>query len=268
MVFHIISVQLWPNSYFMHFYRKFYRTILSAKYKFVVVGEEVVSNNDPKLYLPNHISHIDPQIMAIEIYKHNDFVPLVAERFFKIPVIKFFLRNLHAIKIPDFKKGSRDPLLMQKINKQLVSALESNKSALIFPSGQLSSGGVERVFNKQSAHSVVSIMPDQAKVIGVRIKGLWGSMWSKSWNGKRPIFLKTFLIALVYYFANLVVLNPRRTITIEFVDITKEAKEKATLGRKPFNEFLEGFYNTDGPENPTFVRHLFFFPKIKKKVLE
>lgn len=251
----------------MHFYRLLYRLILSAKYKFVILGEDVIDNQYPKLFLPNHISHIDPQIMAIEIYKHADFVPLVAERFFKIPIIKFFLRNLHAIKIPDFTKGSRDPNLMQKITAQLLAAFENNKSALIFPSGQLSSGGVERIYNKQSAHSVVSIMPEKARVIGVRITGMWGSMWSKAWNGRRPVFLKTFLIAIVYYFANLVVLNPKRTITIEFVDITRPAKEKAKEGRKNFNLFLESFYNENGPENPTFIRHLFFFPKVKRKVV-
>ncbi|MBI9069646.1 MAG: 1-acyl-sn-glycerol-3-phosphate acyltransferase [Salinivirgaceae bacterium] len=251
----------------MHFYRILYSLILSARYKVEIKGEEVLANDLPKLILPNHISHIDPQLMSIALYKHSEFVPLVAERFFKIPVIKWFLKNFKAIKIPDFKKGGRDSNLMQKINNQLLDALNENKSVLIFPAGQLSSGGIERIFNKQSAHSIVSIMPEKTRVIGVRITGLWGSMWSKSWNGHRPEFLSTYLMAVVYYFANLIIFCPRRKITIEYIDITEGAKQKAPEGRKIFNTFLEDFYNENGPEKPTFVRHLFFFPRIKNKVI-
>lgn len=249
----------------MQHYRLFYKFILSRRYNIEIIGSDVLKSDAAKLILPNHISHIDPQIMTVEIYKYTDFVPLTAERFFKVPVVKFFLRRLHAIKISDFKKGKRDPDLLNKINSQLLEALKQKKSAVIFPSGQLSSGGIERIYNKQSAYSVVSLLPDNVSVVGVKIKGLWGSMWSKAWNGKRPVFLSTYLIGILYFFANLIFLIPKRKVTIEFVDLTKMAKEKAKQDRKTFNLFLEDFYNADGPEEPTFVRHLFYFPRIKNK---
>ncbi len=245
----------------------FYKYILSRRYNITIEGVDVLKSDSAKLILPNHISHIDPQIMTLELYKHTDFVPLVAERFFKIPVIKFFLRRLHAIKIPEFKNSRKDSNLLSKINIQIINALKENKSALIFPSGQLSSNGIEKIANKQSAYSVVSILPDDVRVVGVRITGLWGSMWSKAWNGKRPDFFSTYLMGIVYFFANLVFFCPKRLVRIEFIDITKKAKLKAKLDRNSFNLFLEGFYNENGPEKPTFVRHLFFFPKIKNKVV-
>ncbi len=250
----------------MHAYREFYSFILSRRYNVIIKGVEIIKSNYPKLILPNHISHIDPQIMTVTIYKYTDFVPLAAERFFNIPIIKFFLKGLHAVKIPDFKKGSKDPELLQKINSQIIDAFKNNKSAMIFPSGHLSTNGIEKIHNKQSAYSIVSILPNNTRVIGVRINGLWGSMWSKAWNGKRPIFLSTYLMGIVYFFANLIFLCPKRKVTIEFVDITDEAKNKAQKDRKTFNNFLEDFYNKNGPEKPTFIRHLFYFPRIKSKV--
>jgi len=251
----------------MEIYRSFYSFILTRRYKITYKGAEIMESSSPKLILPNHISHIDPQIMSVVTYKYTDFVPVVAERFFKIPVVKFFLKNLHAIKVSEFKNGSKDIELLKNINTQLIDAISNNKSGLIFPSGQLSSGGVERLFNKQSTFAVVSKLPEQAQVIGVRITGLWGSMWSKAWNGKRPVFLSTYLMGILYFFANLIFLCPKRKVTLEFVDITKDAKQKAQTDRKTFNLFLENFYNENGPEKPTFVRHLFFFPRIKNKVI-
>jgi len=204
--------------------------------------------------------------MTLETYKYTEFIPVVAERFFKIPVVKYFLREMDAIKVNDFKKGSRNISLVKNINKKLVEELKNGKSAMIFPSGQLCSGGIERLYNKQSAFSVTSHLPDNTKVVGVRIKGLWGSMWSKAWNGKRPNFLTTYLIAIILFFANFIFFCPKRKITIEYVDITEDAKKYAQTDRKTFNKFLEDFYNKDGKEEAMFVRHLFFFPKLKNKI--
>ena len=252
----------------LEFLRLFYKLILKSRYKVIIKGEDVLLSDSTKLVLPNHISHVDSQIMAIYLYEYTDFVPVVAEGFFKIPVIKYFLRKLNAVKVINVNKGKRDVDFLKRINTQIISAIENGKSALIFPSGQLSFDGIERIKNKQSAFSVANLLPDKTKIVGVRISGLYGSMWSTAWNGKRPEFFSTYLIGIVYFFANLIVFCPRRKITLEFVDITKEAKEKARVGRKAFNNYLEEFYNSKGPEKPVFIRHLFYFPKIKTKVVK
>lgn len=43
-------------------------------------------------------------------------------------------------------------------------------------------------------------------------------------------------------------------------------KAKAKKDRKEFNNYMEEFYNASGAEEPTFVRHLFYFPRIKNKL--
>ena len=246
----------------MEFYRRFYTFILTRRYQIHFKGLELLKSKSPKLILPNHVSHIDPQLMTVIIYKYTDFVPIVAERFFPIPVIKYFLRKLDAIKVYEPKNVRKDLGLLEKINKQVLAALENDKSALIFPSGQLSEGGLERIQNKQSAYSIASKLPPKAKLIGVRIRGLNGSMWSKAWNGTRPDFFKTYLLSILLIFFNLIFLCPKRKVSIEFVDITEQACLEAKKGRKEFNSCLEDFYNAPGAEQAQYIRHFFFFPRI------
>jgi long-chain-fatty-acid--[acyl-carrier-protein] ligase len=209
---------------------------------------------------------MDPQLISIIIHEHTDFVPVVAGAFFKVPIVKYFLRKLHAVKVPNLKKGNRDTEVLERINKEILAAFEMNKSALIFPAGHISIGGLEKIAGKQGAYSIASLLPEKAKIIGVKITGLYGSIWSSAWNGKRPEFFSTFLKAIIYFFANLIFFCPRRAVTFEFIDITEEAKQKASIDRKAFNTYMEDFYNADGPEKPNFVRHLFYFPRIKNKV--
>lgn len=244
----------------MDYYRRFYKFILSLRYKVSIKGLELLTSGSPKLILPNHVSHTDPQLMWVIVGKYCDFVPLVAERFFKIPVIKYYLRKSEAVKIYEPRNIRKAPALLQTINEHLTAAFKNKRSALIFPAGQLCDGGVEKVGNKQSAYSVMENIPEDVVVVGVRIKGMWGSIWSKARTGKRPPFFQTYLLSILLVFLNLIFLCPKRKVTLEFVDITKEAKQNAKQGRQTFNRFLESFYNEQGPEEKKFVPHLFFFP--------
>jgi len=241
----------------MENYRKFYTFILSLRYSVKIEGLD-----GPKLFLPNHVSHIDPQLMTLIIYKYTDFVPLVAERFFHIPVIKFFVRKLNSVKIYEPQNIRKDPGLLDTINTQITEAFQKKKSVLIFPAGQLSLGGIEKIGNKQSVYSIVQNKPNDVKIVGVRITGLWGSIWSRAGNGKRPPFFKTYLLSMLLVFMNLIFFCPKRKITIEFVDITDEAHLSSQEDRQTFNRFLESFYNENGPEKETFVRHLFYLPRL------
>ena len=146
-----------------------------------------------------------------------------------------------------------------------MNALKNGESVLIAPSGQIAHAPVELIKNKQSAHALVSNLPDNAKVVGVRVNGLWGSMWSVAWMGKRPKFLPALFKGVFYIIANLVFFLPKREVTFEFVDITETAKLQSQSDRKTFNTYLEEFYNINGAEKVTYIKHFFFFPKIKRK---
>ncbi|MBN4061720.1 1-acyl-sn-glycerol-3-phosphate acyltransferase [Bacteroidales bacterium AH-315-I05] len=252
----------------MRFYRLLYKFILSRRYNVEIIGVNLLKSKGGKLILPNHQSHIDPQIIAIETFKYAEIVPVVSERFFKIPVVNFFLKEWGAVSVSDLRTGKRDVSVLDTITSQVAEALKEGRNVIIYPSGELASSGVERIRNKQSAYALVKQIPDNVRVIGVRISGLWGSMWSKAWDGTKPVFLTTYLKGIFYFFANFIFFSPKRKVTMEFIDITDEAIEQAKNDRKIFNTFLEEFYNVNGEEKPTYIKHLFYFPKLKKELPE
>lgn len=220
--------------------------------------------------MPNHQSHMDPQIIGVWFYKHADIVPVVNESFFKIPFVAFFLKRWGAIPVAEFKKGNRDPNVMNTIFDGVNVALDEGKSVIIYPSGQLQDLGIEKIKNKQSAHNIISKLEDDSdtRILGVRIQGLWGSIFSKARTGKQPPFLLNFCKGIGIFFANLIFLSPKREVTFEIVDITEEAKKESKNDRRTFNTYLENFYNKNGVEEPTFIRHFFFAPKSKRKLPE
>ena len=252
------------NNFIIKVCYHFYRFILSRRYATEIKGIELFESGKGKLILPNHQSHMDPQIMSIELYNHGGVVPVVTERFYKIPVIRYFLKKWNAVSVSDLNGGNRDPKILETISTKVSAALSEGKNVIIFPSGKLAESGLEAITNKQSAYTIVKNLPDNTQVIGVRVSGLWGSMWSKAWNGKQPNFFKTFIKGIGLLLANLIFLAPRRKVQIEFIDITDQAKLQAQTDRKTFNTFLENFYNVRGNEKPHFVRHFFFLPRLRK----
>lgn len=252
----------------MKFYRSFYKFVLSRRYRVKISGLELLQKEGGKLILPNHQSHVDPQIIAVECYKYSEVVPVVNERFFRIPVIRFFLRKWGAVSVSDFKSGNRDPHVLKNIFAKVIVALKDGKTVIIYPSGQLQETGLEKINNKQSAYAIVRELPEETTILGLRIKGLWGSSFSWAWKGTRPIFLALYLKGIFYFFANLIFFCPKRSVSLEFFDITEDAKKESLGGRHSFNLFLEKFYNQDGSQQALFIKHFFFFPKSRRKLPE
>jgi len=253
------------SSIFMRAMLSFFSFVLTRRYKLNVKGEELLYKSGAKLLLQNHQSHIDPQILGVYVAQRSGLVPVISEKFLGLPVIGSILKSLNAVAVSDLKHGNRDPNVLKNIFSQIMEALKHGKSVLIAPSGQIAQTPLEKIKNKQSAFVLVSNLPKNVKVIGVRVNGLWGSMWSVAWMGKRPNFLTTLLKGIFYIIANLIFFLPKRQVTIEFVDITETALKESQSDRKSFNNYLEEFYNVNGPEKVTYIKHFFYFPKTKRK---
>lgn len=239
--------------------------VLSRRYILNIKGEHLLQEPGAKLLLQNHPSHIDPQLLGVLVAQNCDFVPVISEKFLRIPIIGSILRAWDAVAVSDLKHGNRDPDVLKKMFSEIMHAFEQGKSVLIAPSGQIKHTPVEKIKNKQSAHALVSNLPINVKVIGIRVNGLWGSMWSVAWMGERPDFLYTLLKGSFYIVANLIFFLPKRQVSIEFVDITEQVKLKAESDRKTFNTYLEEFYNVNGAEKVTYIKHFFYSPKLRRK---
>jgi len=238
--------------------------LLSRRYIIKVKGEELLHESGAKLLLQSHQSHIDPQLLGVFVAQRSGLVPVISEKFLGIPIIGSILRSLDAVSVSDLKHGNRDPNVLKNMFSKIMEALKNGKSVLIAPSGTIAEAPIERIKNKQSAHALVSNIPDNVKIIGVRVNGLWGSMWSVAWMGKRPNFLLTLLKGLFYILANLIFFLPKRQVTFEFEDITEEAKLQSKSDRKTFNTYLEEFYNIHGPEKEIYIKHFFYAPKLER----
>lgn len=252
------------SSCFVKFLLIIFSFVLSRRYILNIKGLHHLQKPGAKLLLQSHQSHIDPQLLGVFVAQNCDFVPVISEKFLGIPLIGSILKTWNAVGVSDLKYGNRDPHVLKKIFSKIMDALNQGKSVLIAPSGQIAETPIELIKNKQSAHALVSNLPDNVKVIGVRVSGLWGSMWSVAWNGNRPNFLFTLLKGVFYLLANLIFFLPKRRVTFEFLDITEESKRKAELDRRSFNNYLEDFYNVNGPEEPTYIKHFFYFPKMRR----
>ncbi|WP_018336130.1 lysophospholipid acyltransferase family protein [Butyricimonas synergistica] len=236
----------------------FYRGVLSVRYRVHLKGEELLKEPRTTLFLPNHQASVDPQIVCSQLLRYTDVSPLVTEGYFKIPIVAQILHLMGAVRVPDLEKSRRGVEVVAGLSKVVVDALASGRNVLIYPAGQLTNGGLERVGNKQGTWQVCRQLPDGVRVVGVRIQGLWGSMWSRAKTGKSPDFLWTYLKGIFYVLANLIFFVPRRDVTITFEDITEEAIRYTAEGRQPFNRFLESFYNVEGEEKKCCLKHFFY----------
>jgi len=158
------------------------------RYKVEIKGKDVLMTSNPKLFLPNHEALVDPQIVLTYLYKYGMIVPLITEIYFKNPLLKRVFKGLKAVPVSELSANNRDANVLNTIQSTAITTLKNNTHVLLYPSGQLTNQGNEKLYNKQSAWRVACQLPDHSKVIGLRISGLWGSIWSKALTGKSPDF--------------------------------------------------------------------------------
>ena len=235
------------------------RNIIRLRYRVTLSGTEVLKTDNAILFLPNHQALIDPIILISNIYGFKTVLPAISSKYYDFFLFKPFFENWGAIRVSDLEKGNRDINVLKDISRATLKGLRRGKNMVLYPSGQIANQGYERIANKKSAHVLVSRLPEKTLVIGVRIHGLWGSMWSKAKTGKSPDFFLQLLKGVFYIIVNLIFFLPKRKLEIEFVDITIPARKIALNGRKEFNLYLEQFYNEKGEEHQLFVPHFFFY---------
>ncbi|MDO9255665.1 MAG: lysophospholipid acyltransferase family protein [Bacteroidales bacterium] len=241
------------------------RLALRSRYRISIKGSEILKSNSPILFLPNHQALIDPLILLSHIYRYTTVIPVISEKYFDIPVAKWYFKRMGAVRVSDLETGSRNTLVLKSIIRSVYKGFRRKKNVVIYPSGQIAGQGFEKIFNKKSAYHIVNTIPEGVQIVGVRINGLWGSMFSKAKTGKSPDFLVQLVKGTFYILANLLFFMPKRTVSIEFEDLTSIAKEKAIPGQAPFNSFLEDFYNLHGEEPALFVKHIFYLPRLNRK---
>jgi len=120
----------------------------------------------------NHVSYVDAVVIMAASPRPIRFV--MDHRIFKIPVLAWLFRNSKAIPIAPAKE---DPALMEKAFTQIAAALADGDLVCIFPEGKLTRTGEVNEF-RGGIKKIIERTP--VPVIPMALRGLWGSMWTRS----------------------------------------------------------------------------------------
>lgn len=238
------------------------RYILSLRYTISVEGLEQLKDARGVLILPNHPAEIDPVILMTLLWDVLRPRPVVLESFFHAPALAPLMRFIRAIPMADMDYEA-GPYKRRRVMKQLhdvTEALQRGDSVLIYPSGRLSVNGAEQIGGNSGAWMLLKECPD-ARVALVRIRGLYGSIFSKAQTGGATPRLRDALRAgALTLIKNFIFFAPRREVQIE-IALDPEGLPRSSTPLA-LNRYLEEGYNYPTPEAPSLVSYSCFREQI------
>jgi len=223
------------------------RKFLHLRYKVKIVGIEHLHNGRTHLILPNHQAIIDPIILFAEFYDHKMY-PLVDGRFWhSSAIVRHILDLLNAVCVPDLAVSHNEDEVNQvkSLNSIVIDNLNQNNDVIFYPSGHITTDGIEHIGNRRLAYEVCTeimqrAQKPQVEILSIRISGLWGSIWSRKNRKSSPALGTTLLKSIGLLF----VVRPRRQVYIHIQPITRQVQQWLKAGnRREFNQQLEDFYN-------------------------
>ena len=210
------------------------------------------------LVLPNHPAMVDPMLVSVVFWK-TPLRALCDESFFHAGIVApAVLRTLGAVPVPDLRKNrtAKGASIARGLSDIVMSTLEDGGNVIFYPSGHIQTEPErEDIGTRQLAYNICKEIGDAGtenagaearhpdiKVIGVRTRGLWGSIWSRAGRKTSPAFVPTFIKSvLLWFFWSPFV--PRRRVTMHIEDLTERVKEWSKGTRLEFNAKLSAWYN-------------------------
>ena len=197
------------------------------------------------LVLPNHPAMVDPMLVTAALHPLA-LRPLADESFFRTGLIApMVLRTLGAVAVPDLRKhrSAQGATVARGLNDVVVGTLAKGGSVIFYPSGHIQAeADREEIGTRQLAYNVCGALPEGVRVVGVRTRGLWGSIWSRKGRTTSPKFVPT-LARSVLRWLFVAPFVPRRKVTMQVEDLTERVKAWSRLSRLEFNRALEKWYN-------------------------
>ncbi|NGX61602.1 MAG: Bifunctional protein Aas [Chlamydiae bacterium] len=247
------------------------RFSLSLRYRIKIKGiekltKEALPRSGGILFLANHPAEIDPCILLRTFWQKFHIHPVAVEYLFHMPMVGYFLHFVGAVSVPSFA-GTSNSFKRKEIEKtfeKIYSLLDQKENVLIYPAGYLKSQGAEMIGGASGVYKILQERPE-TNVVLVRSRGLWGSSFSKALTGVTPHLFSVFLKGFQTLLRNGIFFAPRREVEIE----CEEAPADFPWGaeKKGLNEYLEKWYNREGPEPLTLVSSSWIrkvFPKVAK----
>ena len=211
----------------------------------VLADREVRQIRTAHLVLPNHPAMVDPMLVMAELHE-LPLRPLVDEAFFKAGIVApTVLRTVGAVEVPDLRKhrSAKGATIVRGLNEVVLKALRDGGSVLFYPAGHIQTeADRDEIGTRQLAYNICKDLPEGVEVIGIRTRGLWGSIWSRKGRKATPNFVVTFAKSVFLWFF-VSPFRSRRKVTMQVENLTARTREWSKLTRLEFNRELENWYN-------------------------
>jgi 1-acyl-sn-glycerol-3-phosphate acyltransferase len=146
--------------------------LIHTVYRVQAVGAERIPDEGAAVLVCNHVSYVDALVIMAASPRPIRFV--MDHRIFGTPILSWLFRAGGAIPIAPAKE---DPQLMTEAYERIAQALAAEELVCIFPEGKLTRDGEVDVF-RSGVQRIIARTP--VPVIPMALRGLWGSMLSRS----------------------------------------------------------------------------------------
>ena len=226
------------------------RLILWLRYRVKVEGlEEVCAKGTTGvLLLPTHPALIDPVIQMSRIYPRLRYRALADEDQMERPVINRIATMFEVIRVPSAVKRGRAAVDgVAGALDECARLLAAGENVMIYPAGHILRQQAEEIGGNSAVEKMLQTAP-KARVVLIKVRGLWGSSFSRA-DGGYPNVPEIFKKAFKALPANLFLFMPRRPVSIKLWEPDDFPRDQ---DRTVINQYLENRFNEDLPRN-TYV---------------
>ena len=150
--------------------------IISVIYRIRPSGLENIPKKGPAVVVCNHVSYMDPIILAGSVRRPMRFV--MWYKIFQIPLLNFIFRTMKAIPIA----GAREDVnIMNEAFEKVDAELAAGNVVCIFPEGAITRDGAIARF-RPGIEKIIARRP--VPVLPVAVGRLWGGWFSRRHDGR------------------------------------------------------------------------------------
>jgi 1-acyl-sn-glycerol-3-phosphate acyltransferase len=150
--------------------------LIHTMYRVDKEGLEHIPEEGPCILVCNHVSYVDAVVIAACVRRPIRFV--MDHRIFRLPLLSFIFRTMRTIPIAPARE---DATLKARAFADAADALRAGEIVGIFPEGTLTATGELGAF-RPGVQEMLAATP--VPVVPMALRGLWGSFFSRSCEGK------------------------------------------------------------------------------------
>jgi len=150
--------------------------LIHTMYRVRKEGLENVPDEGGCIVVCNHVSYVDAIVIAACVRRPIRFI--MDHRIFRVPVLNWLFRTMQAIPVASARE---DPAVKEAAFTTAAAALRAGEVVGIFPEGALTGDGEMHAF-RPGIERMVADTP--VPVVPMALSGLWGSFFSRSYEGR------------------------------------------------------------------------------------